>query len=169
MEKTLRILQLSPESNTGVEVVSAFGVVYLCHGVGSLVMYEGRLNSERYVNIVKDIIPTYGMNFIGSDYIYQQDNAPCHSAQHTRDSFSELGIKTLDWPPQSPDLNPIEGVWRLIKNKRKNKPAKTKSDLWNLIENYWTYITEEDAKKLVNSMPERIKAVIRSKGGYTKY
>lgn len=50
-----------------------------------------------------------------NDFIFQQDNAPCHTTREVYDFFDKKGIKTLDWPSQSPDLSPIENVWGLIK------------------------------------------------------
>ncbi len=54
------------------------------------------------------------------------DNAPRHSAKMTREKLQELSIERLPWPPASPDLNPIENIWQIIKQQlRKYTPAIT--------------------------------------------
>ena len=54
-----------------------------------------------------------------------QDNAAIHKAHHTQEAFRASGVTTIKWPANSPDLNPIENVWALLKdrvNKRRPKP-----------------------------------------------
>jgi hypothetical protein len=46
-----------------------------------------------------------------------EDGAPAHRAQKTKERRAELNIQSLDWPPSSPDLNIIENIWCLLKNR----------------------------------------------------
>lgn len=77
----------------------------------------------------------------------------------------------MDWPPQSPDLNPIEHVWHLLKTRIHKYPtrATTKQELEERINQEWYKITKEECRKYIDSMPARIEAVIKSKGGSTHY
>ncbi|CAK9809351.1 Transposable element Tcb1 transposase [Anthophora plagiata] len=81
------------------------------------------------------------------------------------------GFQVLDWPPQSPDLNPIEHLWGLLKRSVANFEPGSRSSLqlWADVVLAWQNIQREQCRNLVDSMPRRIKAVIKAKGGYTKY
>lgn len=76
----------------------------------------------------------------------------------------------LDWPGNSPDLNPIENLWYTIKKKLAEKKPKSLAELRNCVKNIWEKsITPDILQSLVLSMPNRIKNVIKAKGGVTKY
>ncbi len=77
----------------------------------------------------------------------------------------------LDWPAQSPDLNPIEHLWFQLKNKLNSYPTQPSSihELWECVQEQWETFTEEECMKLIESMPRRVDAVLKAKGGHTKY
>jgi hypothetical protein len=76
-----------------------------------------------------------------------------------------------NWPPQSPDLNPIEHMWHQLKNHLGQYPTKphTVEELEKRINIEWYKFTKEDCLKYIDSMPGRIEAVIKSKGQQTNY
>ncbi len=59
-----------------------------------------------------------------ADLIFQQDLAPAHTAKSTKSWLNNHGVGVLDWPANSPDLNPIENLWRIDKRKMRNKRPK---------------------------------------------
>jgi transposase len=142
-------------------------------GVGFSCKIDGTMNSKLYTNILSDelelTLEYYQMDH--SDIIFQQDNDPKHTSKRAKEWFQEHEIKVLPWPPQSPDLNPIEHLWHHLKRRLsgyENEP-KSMSELWERVEREWNEIPLELCVNLIESMPNRVAAVIKSKGGHTKY
>jgi hypothetical protein len=74
------------------------------------------------------------------------------------------------WPAQSPDLSPIENVWRIVKRAISKQPiARSVVDLQQQVEDVWDSIPLHIIQTLIDSMPRHIAAVIAEKGGHTKY
>lgn len=142
-------------------------------GVGKMFVCEGRMNSEKYINVLDTtLIPSltsiYGDT--NSDGVkFQQDNAPCHKSAVTMRWLSDNDVALLEWPAQSPDLNPIEHLWGILKRRIKDHSITSKSALKNVLKQEWESISPNECAKLVRSMPNRIAAVIKAKGGPTKY
>ena len=79
-------------------------------------------------------------------------------------------VATLAWPSQSPDLSPIEHLWAIVKRRvREGAPLDSVDELWERLEHTWWAIEPSLCLRLVKSMPARIDAVIRAKGGYTRF
>lgn len=97
-----------------------------------------------------------------------QDNAPCHKAQKVMGLFEE-GISLMKWPAQSPKLNPIENVWKLIGERAQKRNLKNQDHLWELLKDEWKGITADFCKKLIRSCGRRCREVIENKGMFTKY
>ncbi len=70
------------------------------------------------------MLPSADQIFKDADFIFQQDLAPSHSAKSTKSWLNNHGVGELDWPVNSPDLNPIENLWSIVKKKRRNKRQK---------------------------------------------
>ena len=144
-------------------------------GVGPLVALEGSLNQSKYIDLLEDyLIPSYeSIRDAGSGegVIFMQDNAPCHKARSVADFFAEKNISVLEWPPQSPDLNPIENLWAILKKRRVEKfgiPT-SKGQLIDQIMDIWNSLTPEFVRKFSESTPRRLAACIEAQGRNTKY
>jgi hypothetical protein len=139
------------------------------YGIGPLVVVENTMNSDDYINIIaNNLIPWVRGH---PDIIFQQDGAPCHTSSYSTWWFLTHNVSILDWVAQSPDLNPIENLWGIIDNQiRKKKPApESKEELIKVIREEWEKISLEMLHDLILSLPRRIDAIIKAKGGSTKY
>ncbi len=96
---------------------------------------------------------------------FLQDGAPCHKNKKVMDWFKEQNIEVMDWPGNSPDLNPIKNVWSYMKKKVKDKAITSVPVLQQEILKLWTMeISQDYFKKLTNSM-----LVLERRGEMTKY
>ena len=142
-------------------------------GVGNLVEVEGRMNGEQYVDILDGNLLESMENLLLDPEIaiFQQDNDPKHTSKVAAKWFDDHEINCMDWPAQSPDLNPIEHLWTTLKHKLNeyDKPPSGAWELWDRVAEKWGEITEEDCQRLIRSMPRRLKAVVSAHGGHTKY
>jgi len=142
--------------------------------VGRLQIMDGNVNARQYIDTVLERKLLSSARDIfkqdNPDFRYQQDGAPCHTARVCIKWFQDHGVTLLDWPGNSPDLNPIENLWsrlkRLVSAKR---PSNRKTLIASIIESWFHVITPEHLASLVDSMPRRCQAVISAKGFPTKY
>lgn len=158
-----------PKTQGGGGSVGIWGCMNIS-GTGISQIYEGRLNQYRYKDILIDNLPpSIDLFSLADDYIYQQDNASCHTAASITDYFEENNINCMTWPARSPDLNPIEHLWVWIDQKLHERQIKNIDQLKQAITETWLNIPIELCRKLVESMPKRINACIKAKGGHIKY
>ena len=103
--------------------------------------------------------------------IFQQDGAPCHSARLVTQWFENSDYQLLKpWPGNSPDLNPIENCWAILKKKVSLVHCSSYEQLVDTIKRVWkTEISPEYCKNLIESMPDRLIACDKNHGGSTKY
>ena len=72
-----------------------------------------------------------------SGWIFQQDNATCHTSRLVREWFNDEQITVMDWPAQSPDFNPIENLWDQIKTMVQEQNPTSVKELWTAINSAW--------------------------------
>ncbi len=143
--------------------------IFSWHTLGSLVPIEHCLNATVYRSIVAYHVHPFMTTVYHLLMYFQQDNAPCHKAQIISDWFLEHDneFTLLKWPPQSPDLNPIEHLWDVVEREILIMDVQTTNlqQLCDAIMSIWTKISEECFQHLVESMPRRINTVKKGKRG----
>lgn len=142
-------------------------------GMGRLQIVKGIMNQVQYKKILEDrLIPQLNSWFPNGEFFhFMQDSAPCHTARTIKAFLSAKNIALLKWPGNSPDMNPIENVWELLKRKMNTEMITNRDDLIEKLIALWFH--DEDLQQMsfncIRSMPRRVKALIKAKGGRTKY
>lgn len=106
-------------------------------GVGPLYWIKERMDTVKYRQILLDIMLPYATENMPESWVFQQDNDPKHTARAIKLWLEENNVRLLEWPSQSPDLNPIEHLWQEIKTSLKGKCFKKKEDLFEKIKEEW--------------------------------
>ena len=139
-------------------------------GVKFFKLFKGRLNADAYQEILENyLIPSIDLMDDKEDVIFQQDNAPCHTAHKIRDFFEQNSITVMKWPPNSPDLNCIENLWSWLDNQLSKIQILNLDQLQFEITKILSNVPVEICNNLVDSMPTRIKECRDNMGGITRY
>ncbi len=141
----------------------------------TLVPIEHCLNATAYLSIVADHVhPFMTTVYTSSDGYFQQNNAPCHKAQIISDWFLEHDneFTLLKWPPQSPDLSPIEHLWDVVEREIHVMDVQPTNlqQLRDAIMSICSKMSDECFQHLVESVPElELRQFWRQKGDTTRY
>ena len=102
--------------------------------------------------------------------MFQQGGALAHRAKTTQNWLSNEIPQFLskeEWPPYSPDLNPLDfSMWSILEKNACSKPHTNLESLRNSLIREWDRIPQEVIRSAVESVPKRLKAVIAERGGY---
>ncbi len=146
-----------------------WGCMSAC-GMGSLHIWKGTINAERYIQVLEQHMLPSRRRLFQEDLAFSNMTMPdhiLHQLQHH--GCVEEGIRVLKWPACSPDLSPIENIWRIIKRKMRQRRPKTVEQLEACIRQEWDNIPIPKLEQLVSSVPRRLQTVIKRRGDATQW
>ncbi len=139
-------------------------------GTGRLVAIEGKMNAAKYRDILDENLLQSAQDLrLGRRFTFQQDNDPKHTAKITKEWLHNNSVTVLEWPSQSPDLNPIEHLWRDLKMAVHQRYHPTWQNWRGSARRNGRGSPKSRCEKLVASFPKRLMAVLNQKGASTKY
>ncbi len=122
------------------------------------------MDGPYYVQILQDhLLPRANKQF-GRRWRFQQDNDPKHTSRVAKYFLDRHIPETIDWPSNSPDLNPIENLWAIIKHRVEKRRPRDLTELQRFLHEEWEVIDKTILMNLIASMKDRCLAVIKSKG-----
>lgn len=125
-------------------------------------IFTENMDAAKYVDILKNkLIPKYK-----NDYHILGDNDPKHNSVKAKRILNKMGVKCINFPACSPDLNPIENIWAIFKSELRKYNYKTINELFESALLVWENIKTESIQSTINSMKYRIPIVIKQQGGY---
>ena len=131
-------------------------------GVGPLfiIPHTTHMNTAFFKSVMEEvIIPYYNSFFVY--YIFQQDGATCHTARNILSFLKDQGVEVMQWPSQSPNLNPIEHIWKILNEMidKRMKDTYSYQELERVVQEEWRKLDVSKILNYIDSMPSRCKSV----------
>lgn len=130
-----------------------------------------RVDSDVYIDVMKKVaLPWIRRVANGRPWVWQQDGARCHTSKKSmaflREECYDL-VPPEMWPPNSPDLNPMDYfVWGVVESRSNSKPHPTKTSLVAAKKEPFQHLPREMVRRACDRFRGRVEAVIREGGGF---
>lgn len=137
-----------------------------------LISIQGTIDSDVYIDECIDdsgLIPSMNEIYGPRNWSLLHDGASCHTSFETNDYLKNYCNIIQSWPPNSPDLNPIENFWLLLKRSVEELEPQTIEELINVSFDTWENYEVDDIHNLIDSVPNRLAACINANGMQKRY
>ncbi len=139
-------------------------------GPGRLICVKERMNGAMYRDILSEnLLPSARALKMKRGWVFQHDNDPKHTTQAMKEWLRKKHFKVLEWPSQSPDLNPIENLWSELKVRVSQRQPQNITALEEICTEEWAKIPATVCENLVKTYRKPLISVIANKGYITKY
>ncbi|KAG2464594.1 TC1A transposase, partial [Polypterus senegalus] len=139
-------------------------------GTGRLVRIMEKMTAAMYRDNLDENVLQSALDLrLGRQFIFQQDNEAKHTAKISKEWLQDNSVNVLEWPSQSPDLNPIEHLWRDLKMAVHRRFPSNLMEFERCCKEEWAKLAKDRCAKLVASYSKRLEAVIAAKGASIKY
>jgi len=153
-----------PKSRAKINAWGGFCAV----GKTNLYCFREIMTGEVYVDIIRKHIPQI-RKMLSDRWRLQQDNDPKHTSRVAKNFLQENVPAVMDWPSNSPDLNPIENLWGIVKRNVEMRRPDNIDQLEQFMKDEWKKIPQDIIKNLIGSMERRCKLIIEADGDRIAY
>lgn len=140
-----------------------------------LVFIEGNMNGDRYVDVLRQnalpLLEATQRALQAGEILFQQDGAPCHGTRRVREFMERSGVECLQCAACSPDCNIIETVWAIMKRRlqKERVHVTSRSAFIEVLTRAWDSVSQDTIRRLYDTIPKRLRAVMDAKGHATRF
>jgi transposase len=143
---------------------------FTSQGVGELRIFDDTMDTRLYTDTMQRLMKPCALRFWpNGEWFYLHDNSSYHGSHRSHEWFHNNGVSLIELPPHSPDLNPIENLWADLKRRIESRNARDIANLKEIITDEWKKTSQLSCSNLVDSMRDRMRAVIDAEGHKTGY
>ncbi|PIO53843.1 hypothetical protein TELCIR_24806, partial [Teladorsagia circumcincta] len=128
--------------------VMVYGAFSL-NGMGPLLRIHGKMTGQVYKDMIIDSALPWAERHMPAGWILQQDNDPKHTSRVVTAAFQQRHVRLLEWPSQSPDVNPIEHIWEELERRCAKQPCTNKDQKFAQLVKEWNAIPTEVIRNLI--------------------
>ena len=120
------------------------------------------MRKEDYIRILDENVKESAEKLqLGHNRMYQLDNDPKHTAKVVKKWSKDNDVNVREWQSQSPDLNPIENLWRDLTTRVMARKPTNLTQLEAFAKEEWANIPQKTCRKLLDTYKSRLEAVIK--------